>query len=230
MREDDTALCPAHGSRYRILYQRPTALAAAAKPERTELRPGETCLQHPEVTAARLCSTCGQPICETCTFVLPQGRTVCPRCATQPPPVVRGLSPVLDGVRCATHPEVQATQYCSACHTPICPTCDFAYEGGLHLCPTCAANPHPTLSPRRQRNAIVSVVLAALATLSLPLLASEAAALLLILSVAGLAVALTSYDRHFAKPPVVWIGIIWNGVLVALFLLLAVVGTFMGGK
>lgn len=244
VRDGATAVCPVHGT-YRVLYQRVPVSAAVRAPVRTEPLPGEVCLQHPEVAATRLCAECGQPMCETCTFVLPGDRSVCPRCVSRPRPALSGPTPVSAGVMCATHPSVQAVHYCAACQAPICATCDFSYGGDLHLCPKCATNPRPMVSAARRAKAIISLGLAALASLALIgfLLASASSAtsgdqagavglfyLTLILSVAGVAVALTTRERRAANSPLSWVGIIWNAVLLGAMLLLMVVGSFSGGN
>ena len=44
----------------------------------------------------------------------------------------------------------------------------------------------------------------------------------------GMALGLGSIDRRLSNPPIIWIGAIWNIVIVVLWLLLVVIGTFMG--
>jgi hypothetical protein len=43
----------------------------------------------------------------------------------------------------------------------------------------------------------------------------------------GTAMAFSAYDRRLANPPSVWAALIWNGLILGVFVLLAVVGTFM---
>jgi hypothetical protein len=60
----------------------PRATAASA---RSAIPSGSTCHNHPGVAAARLCTVCRMPICETCLFAFPGGVTLCPVCATSTP-------------------------------------------------------------------------------------------------------------------------------------------------
>ena len=69
---DGTQLCPECAS------QKSPGPPAAAVPA------GTMCAQHPSVQAARLCTACGSPMCETCDFTFPGNVHVCPRCVAQP--------------------------------------------------------------------------------------------------------------------------------------------------
>lgn len=52
-------------------------------------RPSEMrCVQHPGVAATQQCQMCGAYMCATCDFALPDGRHLCPPCATKPQPAL----------------------------------------------------------------------------------------------------------------------------------------------
>jgi hypothetical protein len=197
------------------------------------------------MTALR-CSRCASPVCGTCAETNPDGSTLCPDCGRGS---VLGLSggsaratPVILG-QCARHPEMPATQRCASCQTLVCETCDFAFAGDLHLCPTCATNPRQPISGTRKRNALWAYGLAAWSTLSLPLLMlvsagmssksdQEAVGVLFMLfgfvpCVVGCALGFGAVDRRRSNPFWIWGGALWNGLVLACFLLLMVVGAFM---
>ena len=43
-------------------------------------------------------------------------------------------------------------------------------------------------------------------------------------SVAGMALGFSAKDRNLANPPLIWIGLVWNLIIVGCFLLLMVIG------
>jgi len=45
----------------------------------------------------------------------------------------------------------------------------------------------------------------------------------------GIALGVGSLDRRLGNPPLMWIGAIWNGAMVAIFVLLSVIGILSGG-
>jgi hypothetical protein len=42
------------------------------------------------------------------------------------------------------------------------------------------------------------------------------------------ALGISCFERRMANPPIVWVAAIWNGVLLAAWLLLSVIGAFSG--
>lgn len=124
----------------------------------------------------------------------------------------------------------------------MCSTCDFTLPGGMHFCPTCATKPQTSLSRRRKQALIGSFALAIWTTLGMAALlggafsqmvqtkAGEQALgvaltlFVLVPSICGFALGLGAIDRRFANPPVLWAATIWNGIILAGFILLCVVG------
>jgi hypothetical protein len=127
----------------------------------------------------------------------------------------------------------------------MCPTCDFEFPGHFHLCPACATSAHKDLSPRRKKLLIISYALAGWATLALALMFSgvfaevvdsEAAVrafemligiVIFLPTIAGAAVSFSALDKKLGNPPAIWGAVIWNGLLLAVWVLLTVVGSLM---
>jgi hypothetical protein len=148
------------------------------------------------------------------------------------------------GVVCVQHPTVSAARQCKLCGAFMCATCDFELPGGIHVCPTCATTPKTTLSPRRKKLLFGAYALAVWSTLCMGILLSgaltgmvqtkaqeEVLGFVLILvvlapSIAGLSLGFGAMDRRLVNPACIWIGILWNGVILGVFLLLCVVGSF----
>src|SRR5215475_2051895 len=53
------------------------------------------------------------------------------------PPAIPENPPVRVGITCVQHSKIQATEQCKRCGAFMCATCDFAFPGGVHLCPIC---------------------------------------------------------------------------------------------
>lgn len=148
------------------------------------------------------------------------------------------------GMRCVQHPGSPATQQCQSCGAYMCATCDFELPGGFHYCPACATKPRSALSPKRKRAMIISIATAALASVSFVGTiiwaglhpaenAMEQQALgvammfvVLVPAIVGLSMGLGAIDRRQVNPMSLWIGAIWNGVIIGGFVLLAIVGSF----
>jgi hypothetical protein len=47
-------------------------------------------------------------------------------------------------------------------------------------------------------------------------------------SIVGTAMAVSAYDRRLSNPASVWAAIVWNSILLAIYLLLILVGTVSG--
>ena len=229
-----------------------TALPAAEPPAGSAAMPQPFCSRHQTVPATRACHLCRMPICDTCAFTTPDGRSLCPDCAqrvqTRSPlgqyagfptgPIE--VSPVSIGRKCQAHPTVDAVRLCRQCKAPICPTCDFSFPGGVHLCPTCATTTDRRLSPKRRRLVGWAFALAIWCTLGLAFLFIGAAAdveeealgavvgfLVFIPAIIGFALGLSSFDRRLGNPPVVWVAALWNVFIFAVMLLLVIVGNLM---
>lgn len=222
------------------------------------LAPPPMCAQHPDLPAQFVCAGCGAPVCGTCAFPKTGGGHWCPKCAvvaeTQRSPASQTALPLpgaamprsasMAGVMCGVHPEVAAVQRCAVCQAPVCATCDFAFPGGVHVCPACASKPRSGVGQRRKKPLIWSYVLAVWCSLGLAVLCSGALAgmtrtpsdlqvlgtvLMIVLyvpSIIGTAMAVSSLDRRLSNPPAIWISVIWNGLILGLLLLLCVIGSF----
>lgn len=264
-----TARCTLHGGAYRIMFQRgqitlpplteaPLVVSVAApktviqpppgtadNPYRSPVHEVQVCTRHPNVETEMNCVRCGAAICMTCGFPQADGTQVCPDCVSKvriSPSTVR-LVP--EGVMCSRHPQVQAERYCQSCRAPVCPTCDFALPGGVHLCPNCATKTSHGLSSSRKSLVGWSIALAIWCTLGLVVLLSGALAeavaepggqeavgialsiFVYIPSLVGTALSLSALDRRLSNPAVVWVSIVWNVLVLAVLLLLTVVGIFM---
>jgi hypothetical protein len=149
---------------------------------------------------------------------------------------------IREGTTCSLHPTVQATLKCMCCDSYMCPTCDFALKGGIHVCPTCAmSSAVQGLGSRRKRNVIWGYVLASIATICLAALMSGLMAEFFIgmnETVVGLVFSLFTFvpaaigfgasssacERHLPNPMSIKGAIIWNGLLLAAFMALTIIG------
>jgi hypothetical protein len=236
-----------------VPYAAPPAVTAPGVAAAGFAADGEAvCRFHPSVPAVCRCGHCGAAICETCRF----GGDLCPQCAESgmnvAPPwavPVPAASALPEGTMCRTHTGVPAVQRCQVCHAPVCATCDFAYPGNIHLCPRCATDTRSTLSAKRKQLVSWSIALAILSTLStialvlavsgalggfsdeagleaMDVILSNAAR---IMTLIGTALGIAALDKRLGNPGVIWVSVIWNGVLLLLWLFLIVLGLLAGG-
>ena len=145
---------------------------------------------------------------------------------------------------CTQHPDVNAVRRCGLCAATMCSTCDFELPGHFHLCPTCATAPQTALSPRRKKLIGFAYALAAWATLAIAVSftgalsgmvdqskeAQGAIELLITIfafvpTLGGTALSFSALDKRLGNPPAIWGAVIWNGVLLALWVVLSVVGS-----
>ena len=123
----------------------------------------------------------------------------------------------------------------------MCQTCSFDLPGGIKICPTCATAA-PKLSPKRKRLLIASYVLAVWCTIVMmallggmfrglvrdkedqELLGLIFIFLLLVPSITGFALGLSSRDKRLSNSIAMWIAIVWNGVILGGLILLEIVG------
>ena len=143
-------------------------------------------------------------------------------------------------VPCARHPESPAVTRCFTCKAALCTTCDFAFPGGIHLCPSCATNPRPQVSPKRRILIWWSIILGACSLLTMAgffvaivamrgssdaaSMASVFVVISLFAALIGVALGTASFDRRLKTPGYVWFGVISNGVVLLIWLLLIIVG------
>ena len=122
----------------------------------------------------------------------------------------------------------------------------FDFPGGVRLCPGCAASPQKGLSGKRKKALVWSYVLAVWTTLGLAVLLSGALAsslqsksdvevlgmvLMVVIfapSIIGTAMGFSAMDRRLSNPAAVWIAIVWNGIILAVLLLLTIIGNLNG--
>ena len=128
----------------------------------------------------------------------------------------------------------------STCSKGVCATCDFLLPGNVHVCPACLEKePSTELTPKRRNLMIGAVAVAAYCTLMFVLLMSgtlhrafgrgEAVNAILgnailIPAIGGLVLSLSAFDRRLRNTIGVWMGVVWNGVNLGIFLLLMIIG------
>ena len=202
------------------------------------------CASHPGTPAMFACAECHKLVCRACAFTQHDGRHLCSSCA------VASASPSLGGSKalaativhgmCLAHHEVPAVVRCRYCNALLCPTCDFSFDNKLHLCARCATTPPQGLGRCRKillAGSLVTLSLALAGTvvkfaLGATLLAQWGAlgesflnALfvypLLLPSIVGFALAVGSFARRAANPPLIWVAlslntlmlVFWSGML-----------------
>ena len=155
-------------------------------------------------------------------------------------PVATITAQPIPGVNCTQHPDVPAVFRCHSCHAPSCATCDFAFPGDIHLCPSCASNPRRQMSPRRKKLIPWSIGLAIFSMIGLVAMIvvgatlknqvdAEAIGILgswlsLLPALIGLALGVASREKRLATSGAVWIGIVGNGLVLLVWFVLIVVG------
>jgi len=165
-----------------------------------------------------------------------------PLASSSPLPVTTAAGQAPTAHRCVQHPHLAATRQCQACGGFMCDTCDFVLPGEIHLCPSCATKPQTELSSKRKSQRAWSYGLAVFATFGLMLIFSgifaqaasseqgeEAVGVLfmfmvLVPAIIGMSLGLGAIDRRLTNPISLWIPTVWNGLMVALFLLLCLIG------
>ena len=187
-------------------------------------------------------------MCQTCTFEGFDGSKLCADCTTRRGLAItpRAAPPIPQGINCVQHPSVAATRQCKLCGAFMCTTCDFELPGNLHVCPSCATAPRTALSPRRKKLMWGAFGFAIFATIGMAVLMSGALAgmaedkvgeqalgilfslFVLVPAVVGMGMGLSAIDRRLSNPISLWIATIWNITLVGAFVLLCIVGVFMG--
>ena len=149
------------------------------------------------------------------------------------------------GAPCANHPNVPGVNRCKECRKSLCPTCDFAFPGGVHLCPSCATSSSKKLSPKRKTLVGWAYALAIWCTLGMILVftgafnfqassRSEMEAfnmligfLVFVPALVGAALGLGCLDKRLGNPPVVVVAAVWNGILLAIVIILTLIGAAM---
>lgn len=250
--DERTVRCPLHGGTYQVLFSRFAAPAPAAGLTEAPPAAGSVCRAHPGVAAVYACARCGTPLCQVCAFDS-AGVHLCSACMAAPASAAAVGAALTDqpalplGVMCVTHPSVQAVATCKTCRRPLCPTCDFSFPGGVHLCPNCVTRSQGKMGDKRRRMLVWAYVLAAWATFSLlaMLIVSASGAFAsgtdaevfgvvcsvvsFLPAMVGMGLGVGSLDRRLGNPPSVIIAAVWNGLVLGVWLLLIVIGTISGG-
>ena len=189
------AVCPQHGGRYDVLFDRYALPAPAPAVTEAAAQDETACAVHPRQKAVGDCAACRKPICALCSFDLNRER-YCSDCAAEQATIQNrqmesgglitlGLTSAPSGgfrrrdvpaPNCADHPDNPSVAYCRLCAKPICATCDFALPGGVHLCPSCVENSQSSdeISPKRKKLSYIGLGLAVWSTIMLVLMFSGA--------------------------------------------------------
>lgn len=217
--DGQTAVCSTHGGRYQILFSRYPAAAPlplAPLPQRMDGPMGS-----------------GDDLASLAAAAAAANARV-PASSYEMQPIT--------GAFCISHPASPAVCYCQTCRAPVCATCVFVFPGGIQLCPACASNPRPQVSPRRKRLVWWSVGLGIWCLLSLitmvvlvrqnPTNKADVDAigtafvfLTLLPSIIGVALGVATFDRRLSTPGIVWVGIISNGLVLLIWVLLMILGS-----
>ena len=128
----------------------------------------------------------------------------------------------------------------------MCDTCKFELPGGIHICPSCATTTRTTINPKRKKMLIGSFALAVWCTLVMGAMmagafrsmvtdkvSEQAFGLLLMFilvipSIIGLALGVSSMDRRLPNTIAMWIATVWNGLILGGFILLMIIGILKG--
>jgi hypothetical protein len=240
-KDNQSVRCSLDGKEYRVLFSRfrPDVFSGGpAVSAPVQLTEETRCAQHPNLEAFYLCRDCGTPLCVTCAFPQEDGKQLCPDCASGKKPQAPMARLIAAGIMCVQHPRVNAVQQCKACGAGVCATCDFLLPGGVHVCPTCMSAPRDKLGRKRKKMLIWAYALAVWSTLGMAFLFSgalagskdgEAIANLLgfgifIPSIVGTSLGCGALDRRLNNPMSLWIAAIWNGILLAIYLILIFIG------
>jgi hypothetical protein len=213
----------------------------------------QECSNHPGKEGQHLCRRCFAPICEICRFPGDEGLSFCPVCCQEEGAKNEGQlrpddstqNPAVAGLKCSVHPDNDAAQLCQVCGARVCKTCDFFISHSVHLCPTCASRPNTELSKSRKNRLVGSYVLAGVATVAFAYFMSgmafeeymteqeeEAVGYLMSLtvllpSIIGVALSMGTKDKRLYNPPAITGAIIWNTLLLVIFVIMAILGNFM---
>jgi hypothetical protein len=244
------AKCSTHGGEFRILFSRAPFPLPARDPNTAArvLTEPAMCAQHPDVPASFACRDCAKPICATCAFPEVDGTQCCAECATRRAnnPSAQPWLVIPAGAVCAQHPSVAATGQCKSCGGFMCGTCAFTIPGGFLVCPTCVSAPSKGLSPKRKKLLIGSYAAAVFASITLVLIVAVGAGafggvsgegadqiigmLMMVFflgpAITGFALGISARDRRLHNSFAIWIPTVWNGIYVAIFVLLMFVGLF----
>jgi len=199
---------------------------------------------------AGICDTCdreqpdGSHLCPSCVpeTIAPQkiempfsGLSMLAPEPIAPPPLALKV-PV--GVRCVQHPHLQALNKCLSCGAFMCQTCTFDAPGGSTICPECAVEPKIPFNANRKKNLVGSYICAVWCTLvliamsfgmyrnmardpdNLTALNLLITVTLVVPSLVGLGMGVSTMGRRIPTSIAAWIAIIWNALFVLRHILL----------
>ncbi len=236
-----TVSCTFHHGRYRVLY------AVSEVQPAVPVAAGSVCREHPAVLAVAACIRCGRLMCPTCNFDV-SGSHYCAACVSQATPE-RPAAPAYvlpNDAKCTIHPTVAAQHTCKQCGAYICPTCAFTYPGGVYLCPACVNRPREGVGKSRKTQLTWAYILTAWATLGTAVVCSgvfahsihdqsdlEAFGIMISFFIflpvlIGTGLSVSTLDRRLRNPASVWGAIIWSGILLLIWVLLIIIGSFKG--
>lgn len=225
--DGQTAVCPAHGASFQILFARyPVAAPAVAQVPAGFAVP----------MAGRAPPAIGGGMSNQ-GYIPPSSDTY----AANLNAAFGG--PALLDATCIKHPESPAVARCHTCGSAVCATWDFLLPGGIHLCPPCVTNPKPQVSPRRKgliRWSVGLAIVTIICTILMFVLAANAHTakdaealgvifqfLTLFPAIVGAALGVSCFDRRLKTPGIAWFGLIGNGLVIIIWLLLIVKGLSM---
>lgn len=220
-----------------------------------QAHPGQAAVADCTACGKTLCGICsfdhgGRHYCGDCAVSGVRAALPPPSESALPPaapiePSARRRSAVPLGLKCAQHSEVDAIAQCRGCSNGVCETCNFEMPGGLHFCPACVDNAgSEEISPKRKKLAIAGIVLAAYCTLMYVFMITGAlyrafgsptdlqalgCVIMLVLyapSIVGTSLAVTARDRRLRNTTMIWIGLVWNVVILTVLGIQFVVGIF----
>lgn len=153
-------------------------------------------------------------------------------------PQTVALTAVPPGLKCAQHANLDAAARCRVCSNGMCAVCDFALPNGMHVCPACIENRGTEeVSPRRTYMAWGGIAAALLTTILFAVDVALAAAgnlagsrvmdvVVLICAVGGVWLSFTPFEPALGNTAPIWVGVVWNTVILSVFVLLSIVATF----
>ena len=150
------------------------------------------------------------------------------------------------GQGCLQHPQVRGVYQCRFCGAKSCATCNFFFPPDLHVCPLCAASSSGALSPVRKKQMIGGLVSAGIGTALMAIAfggalsgmegrGHEIAAGVLFLLVLGAGAVgsgldMAAFKKGRSNSIGIWLGLVWNFVLILGVMGLIFVGLFMKGE
>lgn len=135
----------------------------------------------------------------------------------------------LMGVKCSTHPDVQAVNKCKVCSAGVCETCDFRVGSNVHACPECIMKPREGISAARLKYVVGGFVCAGVTAFFYVMgeIQGSSAYMIfsLITSMVGVAVSFAPMEKRLTNSIPLWIGAILNLLFFALRIVIVLILT-----